>query len=154
MRFITPLLISSILLTGSLFGDTVEQDSSNISENYLSEAEVNAYLKAIVVEDFDFHRATFSEALEKLDEVVAPFGLQILFRQYGERNTTVSLKTRNLSLSKNLTYLCQQAGYDWWIEEGIVVVAAPGSNDALVTEIIPLRSTTASRLVTIQSLQN
>ena len=107
MRFITPLLISSILLAGSLFGDTVEQDSSNLSENFLSEAEVNAYLKAIVVEDFDFHRATFSEALEKLDEVVAPFGLQILFRQYGERNTTVSLKTRNLSLSKNLTYLCQ-----------------------------------------------
>ncbi|NQY31620.1 MAG: hypothetical protein HRT56_00435 [Coraliomargarita sp.] len=154
MKLITSSLISSLLLSGTLFASSVVTTDSERTPAGMSDLDAQAYMNAIVVEDFHFHQAKFAEAVQKLDEVVSPYGLQILLRETKPADTLVSLKTRDLNMAKNLTYLCKQAGYDWWIEEGVIVVAVPGSNEVLVTEIIPLRSTTATKLAKIQSLQN
>ncbi|MDP4611782.1 MAG: hypothetical protein NWT02_11380 [Opitutales bacterium] len=49
-------------------------------------------------------------------------------------------------MARNLSFLSQQVGYDWWVEDGVIIVATPESGDALITEFIPVKSTTVRRL--------
>lgn len=103
-------------------------------------------LDALVIEEFEFKRVSLSQALASLDQQMAPYGLQIKFRPTRDRDPQVNLKTRALSLAKNLTYLSQQGSYDWHVENGVVIISEPGSAEQLVTEIFVLKSPTATRL--------
>lgn len=148
MKLPLNLFITSLLFSGIVFGEPVIEETSTdntIRITTLSNAEVEAYMNAMIVQDFSIDRVQLITALEQLDEIVAPFGLQILFLPDASKSKVVTLKTRDLTMAKNLSYLCRQVGYDWWVDEGVVVVGFPGSNEAMVTDIIPLKSTMADR---------
>lgn len=114
----------------------------------LTEGEVLALLDAIVIEDFDISKANISKAIDHLDTVMAPHGVQILFEQNGDKDPIVNLKTRNLSLTNNLSYLCKQGDYAWRVQNGVIVVGAPGAGEQLFTEIFYVKSPTVRRLAT------
>ncbi|MGJ8653403.1 MAG: hypothetical protein ACSHX8_09030 [Opitutaceae bacterium] len=146
------LILSSLLLVQVTFGAPVDTDVSSAEKTtptQMSDQQVRAYMDAIVVEKFNIHHADFEKSLNHLDEVIKPHGLQIQFRAGKEAERIVSLKTRDLSMSNNLSYLCSQVGYEWWAEGGLIVVGPEGSNEAMITEFIPLKSTTARRLAYI-----
>lgn len=143
------LILSSILLVQVTLGEPVNTDVSSAAKTtptQMSDQQVRAYMDAIVVEKFDIHHADLEKSLNHLDEIIKPHGLQIQFRPNKEAERIVSLKTRNLSMSKNLSYLCRQVGYEWWAEGGLIIVGPIGSNEALITEFIPIKSTTVRRL--------
>ena len=141
------LLASSLLLLPGLAtqASLVEAPKPSSSPSKTS-AYVDARLKSIRITDFKIEHVVFSKALEHLDGVLEPHELQIIFRAYNAKDPEVSLKTRNLSFADNLSYLCRQAGYDWWVDNGVIIVAQPESNEALVTEIIPINNPTVRRL--------
>lgn len=66
-----------------------------------------ALLDAIVIQDFNIHRVSLSQAIAHLDSVLEPHGLQLLFQKNGEKDPVVNLKTRNFTLTNNLSYLCK-----------------------------------------------
>ncbi|MGJ8641406.1 MAG: hypothetical protein ACSHYA_18600 [Opitutaceae bacterium] len=143
------ILLSSLLLVQASFGELVTSENPAAKESktvMISNQEAEAYMNAIVIEDFYIHQADLGEALKHLDEIVKPHGLQIQFRPTKDEKRVVNLKTRDLSMSKNLSYLARQVGYDWWVDEGVIIVGTAGSNEALVTEFIPINSTTARKL--------
>lgn len=125
---------------------------TNTKEALWTEADIEARLKTIIIEDFKIEKAPISKAIAHLDGVLEPYNLQIQFRPTKDKDPVVQLKTRNLTMARNLSFLSQQVGYDWWVEDGIIIVATPGSGDALVTEIIPVKSTTVRRLAYTQGL--
>lgn len=137
---------SSVTAQEKLTDRTAQEHEQHQPKSSLSDADVNAYMNAMVVNDFNIHRVQFSQAIDYLDSIIAPFGLQLYFHQTDDRDPIVDLKTRKLTMSRNLSFLCQQAGYDWWVEDGIIIIAEPGSDEALITEIIPIHSTTVRRL--------
>ena len=143
------LILSSLLLVQVTFGELVNTDLSSAAKTtptQMSDQQVRAYMDAIVVEKFNIHHADFEKSLNHLDEIIKPHGLQIQFQPHKETKRIVSLKTRDLSMSKNLSYLCRQVGYEWWADGGLIIVGPIGSNEAMITEFIPLNSTTARRL--------
>lgn len=148
------ILIGSLLLAGGSFvtpvfaNDTQSTTSANVS---LSDPYILARLDSITVDDFKIEKTTLSQALEHFDSVVKPYGMQVIFQPIKGRDPGVNIKTRKLSLSRNLTLMCQQGGYDWTVENGIIMVATPGSGQRLETQIIPIKSTTARRLAASQT---
>ena len=114
----------------------------------LTEGDVLSLLDAIVIQDFDISKANLSKAIAHIDSVVAPHGLQILFEQVEGKGPLVNLQTRNLSLTNNLSYLCKQGNYAWRVENGVVIVGAPGASQQMFTEIFYVKSPTVSRLAT------
>lgn len=100
----------------------------------------------MVVEKFNIDKAELKDALNHLDGIINPYGMQIHYRPHNEEERVVSLKTRDLTMSQNPSYLCSQVGYDWLFDNGFIIVGVAGSDEAMVTEIIPVSSTTARRL--------
>lgn len=155
MKNATPAILGSLLLTGIMLMTPVSgkiTTDTNTKEALWTEADIEARLKTITVQDFNIEKVPLSQALAHLDSVVEPHGLQIQFRPTKEKDPVVQLKTRNLTMARNLSFLSKQVGYDWWVEDGIIIVATPGSGDAMVTEIIPVKSTTVRRLAYTQGL--
>lgn len=149
MKNATPAILGSLLLSGIMLMTPVSgkvTTETNTKEALWTEADIEARLKTITVEDFKIEKVPLSQALVHLDNVLEPHGLQIKFRPTKEKDPVVQLKTRNLTMARNLSFLSQQVGYDWWVEDGVIIVATPGSGDALVTEFIPVKSTTVRRL--------
>ncbi|CAA6694957.1 MULTISPECIES: hypothetical protein [unclassified Lentimonas] len=68
------------------------------------------------------------------------------------KDPTVNITTRKLSLSRNLSLMCRQAGCDWTVENGVIMIATPGSGEELQTQIIPISSTTSRRLAASQGV--
>lgn len=98
--------------------------------------------------DFNIEKAPLSKALAYLDALVEPHGLQILYKPVeGRAEPTVNLKTRSLTLSRNLGFLAAQGAYDWWVDNGVIIVGLPEAGEALVTEFIPIHNSTARRFV-------
>ena len=119
--------------------------------NNLTEADVLSIMDAIVIQDFDISKANLSKVIAHIDTVVAPHGLQILFEKVESKDPVVNLKTRNLSLTNNLSYLCKQGKYAWRVENGVIIVGAPGAGQQLFTEIFYVKSPTVRRLATTGS---
>ncbi|MGB0743611.1 MAG: hypothetical protein ACPGSB_03705 [Opitutales bacterium] len=124
------------------------QPSQQTETKVLSNQEVEAYMEAMVVEKFNIHRANLKDALKHLDDIIEPYGLQILFRPHADESIKVSLKTRDLSMGRNLSFLCRQVGYDWWVDEGVIIVGMLDSDETLITEFIPVSSSTVRRFTT------
>lgn len=119
-----------------------------VDDRVMTAQYIEARLKTIVIEDFNIQKAELSKVIAYLDTVVEPHGLQIQYRPLkGREEAVVNLKTRELSLSRNLSFLSAQGGYDWWVESGIIVVGLPETKETLITEIIPIQSTTVRRFV-------
>lgn len=112
----------------------------------MTSRDIEMYMNAMVVEKFNIDKVELKDALNHLDEIVKPYGMQIHYRPHNESERVVSLKTRELTMSKNLSFLCRQVGYDWWVDNGVIIVGLAGSDETLVTEIIPISSTTARRI--------
>ena len=146
------ILIGSLLLSGAFMTLPVSgTETTHSTENTnLSERHILARLDTITVDDFKIEKVSLSEALEHLDSIVKPHGMQILFQPIEGKDPTVNIKTRKLSLSRNLSLMCRQAGYDWTVENGVIMVATPGSGEELQTQIIPISSTTSRRLAASQ----
>ncbi|WP_269523155.1 hypothetical protein [Coraliomargarita parva] len=149
MQNSTIVLLSVALLSSTATVTPLLSNSTNSpapQHQNLTEAEVETRLETIIIEDFKMAKIPLSKALEQLDAITEPHGIQIVFRKIDDRDPIVDLKTRNLSLARNLSFLSQQCGYDWTVDMGVVIVAQPGTNEALVTDIIPVRSPTVRRL--------
>lgn len=149
------LLIGSLLLTGGSFvAPVIANDSTPLSsaDVSLSEAHILARLDSITVDDFNIRKTTLSQALDHFDSVIKPYGLQVIFQPIEGSDPAVNIKTRKLSLSRNLTLMCQQGGYSWTVENGVIMVATPGSGEPLETQLIPIKSTTARRLAASQGV--
>lgn len=144
------LLISSVLLFQIALGESVVTPKvttgSQEDGKVLSNHEVDAYLKAMVVQQFNIEKANLKDALNHLDKIIEPYGMQILFRPHKEEELKVNLKTRNLNMARNLSFLCRQVGYDWWVDDGVIIVGMMDSDEALVTEFIPVNSSTVRRV--------
>lgn len=150
MRRTHCILISSLLLFQVASSEPVataqEAVDSQAPAPELTNQDVELYMKAMVVEKFNIERVDLKAALSHLDEIIAPYGMQIQYQPHNDAKRVVSLKTRSLTMSKNLSFLCQQVGYDWWVDNGVIIVGLAGSDEALVTEIIPVTSSTYRRL--------
>ena len=140
------LACSLLLLPGFATQVSLAESTAPSSTPTKTAVYVDARLKSIRITDFKIERVPLSKALEHLDGVLKPHDLQIMFRAYNEKDPEVTLKTRNLSFANNLSYLCRQAGYDWWVDNGVILVGQPGSNEAMVTEIYPISNPTVRRL--------
>ena len=149
LTMITLTAVTPSFATTIQSSETYRSETQNTTPANLTEGEVLALLDAISIQDFDIHKAKLSSALAHIDEVMAPHGVQILFEQVGDNDPIVKLKTRNLSLTNNLSYLCKQGSYAWRVENGVVVVGAPGAGEQMFTEIYSLRSPTARKLAAI-----
>lgn len=143
-------LLGILLLSGLAYGESVSKPSETTEvdgEKVLTEQYVEARLNTILIQDFNIHKAELSKAIAYLDTIVKPYGLQILYRPLdGREEPVVDLKTRNLPLSRNLSYLSAQGGYDWWVESGVIVIGLPETRETLITEIMPVQSSTVRRL--------
>jgi len=146
MKTLSAILFTGVVLSGSF---AVAETPAPPSRTYVTEDEIHQRLDTIRVEDFQISKLTLSQAIQRLDGVVQPYGVQIVFEKAGDKDPVVNLKTRGLSFSRNLTFLCKQAGYSWSVEAGVVVVALPGTfneDGPLVTEFISVKSPTVRRL--------
>ena len=144
------ILIGSLLLSGVFMNAApVLGTETNIN---LSERHRLARLDTITVDDFKIEKVTLSQALEHFDSIIKPYGMQVIFQPIEGKDPTVNIKTRKLSLSRNLSLMCRQAGYDWTVENGVIMIATPGSGEELQNQIIPISSTTARRLSASQGV--
>lgn len=114
------ILISSILLFQVAQSEPVAtpEKSSETSALSLTNRDVEMYMNAMVVEKFNIEKVELKAALTHLDDIIKPYGMQIHYRPHNESERQVSLKTRDLTMSKNLSFLCKQVGYDWWVDNG------------------------------------
>ena len=142
MKLSAIIPLSSLLLAGVAFASSVHNGEGfdpNTGEVLTTEY-VQARLDTIVIEDFNIQKVQLSKALAHLDALVEPHGIQILFRpNKSGADPEVNLMTRNMPLSRNLSFMSRQGGYDWWVDSGVIVVGVPESNEALVTEIFPIK---------------
>jgi len=149
MSTTSPILLCGLLLCAASSVSTLQAEATqtqSVQTNNLTDGEVQMRLDSILIQDFAFKRVKLSQALASLDKQMSPYGLQIIFKPTNGRDPEVNLKTRDLSLAKNLSYLSQQAAYDWHVENGVVIISEPGSGEQLVTEIFVLKSPTAYKL--------
>ena len=149
MKKLNILLSTSLILFGitavtPVLAETTESSRTQLTN--LTEGEVLALMDVIVIQDFNIEKVSLSQAIAHLDTVLEPHGLQLLFERNGTTDPVVNLKTRSLSLTNNLSYLCKQGSYEWRVESGVVVIGPRGAGEQMFTEIFYINSPTVSRL--------